>query len=537
MHTYAELLESLALHPADPCQRFVGRDGVVARQAGDVLAAARTRAGQLLALGLTKGERVGLVVTNPADFLPLMHGCLLQGLVAVPMYPPPLFGRTEPYRASVARILETARARALVVDDALVARLGPLPVETMLGVGALQGSRAAARPSIHPEDLALLQFTSGSTGLPKGVMISHGALLANAQAIMVGGLSASGQDHGVTWLPLYHDMGLIGFGLAPLLTNTSVSFIPTARFISNPAIWLQTIDATRATITFAPNFAYALATRRVAPEGLDLGSMRMWGCGAEPISATTLEAFERRFATAGVRPGQISPCYGLAEATLAVTFTLPSATRRVDEIDADAWEQRGEAVGPRGGRTLRFASCGPALPQHEVAVVDTEGLELGDRRAGEIVVRGPSLGGGYFELPEESAAVFRADGLHTGDKGYLVNGELFVAGRLKDVVNVNGRNYDPETIERIAGAVSGVRLAVAVNYHDDEGERLAILFEHAGERTEAAKEGIRAAIASDLGVQVDSIRAVSPGSLPRTTSGKLRRNATRTLLDALRRSE
>lgn len=532
MPTFAELLESLSRAADRPCQDFVTSVGVLRRSCSQVLDEARERGRQLLGLGLRPGDRVALMVTRPSDFLPLIHGCLLRGLVAVPMYPPPLFGDARYHADSVERILTAARTRTLIVDDGMSERLSSLPARTVTlsELSAVAGLGVTPAEAPQPEDLALLQFTSGSTSAPKGVRVTHAALVANAQAIMVDGLAAGSEDRGVSWLPLYHDMGLIGFGLAPLLTRTPVTFIPTARFVRRPSIWLSTISEVRATITFAPTFAYALTARRVAPGGLDLRSVRMWGCGAEPVAEVALAQFEQRFAACGVARGQISPCYGLAEATLAVTFTPPSAGRVGDTIDAELWEQRGLAQPSSGGRTMHFLSCGQVLRRHGLRIVAPDGTSLPERHAGEIVVTGPSLADGYENLPENTQATFHDGELHTGDQGYLADERLFVTGRLKDVVIVNGRNYAPQLIEEVTGGVDGVRCSIALNRAGEQGDELWLLVERQGRADRAVQEEVRARVAAALGVAVDGVVCLSPGKLPRTTSGKLRRSAARSLL-------
>lgn len=544
--TYSALLRSLERDEAVPCQEFRTAHGVSSRDSHAVLALALERGRQLVACGLAPGERVGIVVTEPADFLPLVHGCLLFGFVAVPMYPPPPFSRLETYRETLEGILTAATAKVVVTDDGLSGRLGHVTAERVVELRQLPPAVQAMPPEVEAEALALLQFTSGSTANPRGVRISQRALMANASAIMVDGLAATSADRGVSWLPLYHDMGLIGFGLAPLLTRTPVTFMSTARFVRNPAIWLQALAATRATITFAPNFAYALATRRAPPRELDLSCVRMWGCGAEPISEQVLGAFERHFASSGVRPGAVSPCYGLAEATLAVTFTRPSVPRVTCWLDSAQWELEGVArllpapgeaapLQPEG--TTLVVSCGTPLPGYMVSVVDELGRDVGELRAGEIVVRGPSLADAYEGNAALSASTFRGHDLHTGDRGFIHEGHLFVTGRIKDTLIVNGRKYDPHVLEHWAEQVSGVRRAAAVNVASPGGETLVVLVECGVDERAPLSEAVRAEIASRVGVSVTRVVCIAPGALPRTTSGKLRRGAAASLAATVARHD
>lgn len=534
--TYAALLRSLAQTGAVPCQDFVTPQGVTSRDSHAVLDLAIRRGRQLKGLGLVTGDRVGIVVTDPAEFLPLVHGCLLFGLVAMPMYPPPPFSHLATYCETLAAILRVAQAKLVVADAGLPARLGEISAERVIEVSRLTALAAEPQaddlPPVEPTDLALLQFTSGSTAEPRGVQISHRALMANVHAIMVGGLAATAADRGVSWLPLYHDMGLIGFGLAPLLTQTPVTFIPTARFVRNPSIWLQTLSETRATITFAPNFAYALTTRRAPPTDLDLRCVRMWGCGAEPVSEHTLVAFEQHLANSGVEPRSVSPCYGLAEATLAVAFTPPGGPRICYAMDSDKWEAEGVAVAREAddaGGVTAVVACGAPLPGYSVRVVDTAGAELSEGQVGEIVVSGPSLGEGYAGDAAATARAFTEHGLKTGDRGFIRAGRLFVAGRIKDTLIVNGRKYDPHVIEQCAEQVNGVRRAAAVNLSGADGEALVVLVECAIEARDELAEGVRARIAAHIGVAVARVVCLPAGALPRTTSGKIRRSAAKTL--------
>jgi fatty-acyl-CoA synthase len=530
--TYAALLHSLTGAGSAPFQRFVGQHGVVERSLDDARALAYERGSQLTSLGVEPGDRVGIVVTDPSEFLPLVQGCLLFGFVATPMYPPPPFSRLDTYRETLSAILKTADAKVVITDGGLAPRLGVTAPQRIVEVNDLPLAQECAPARVLPGHLALLQFTSGSTATPRGVEISHAALMANIRAFAVDGLHADTNDHGVSWLPLFHDMGLIGFGLAPALTRTAVTYIPTARFVRTPSIWLQCIAEQRATITFAPNFAYSLVTRRAMPNEWDLSCVRMWGCGAEPISSQVLDQFERKFAANGVRPGAVAPCYGLAEATLAVTFAPPGLPRVSHHLDPAEWEQSGRAhFVAQGG--MEVVSCGVPLPGYAVAISGEQGRPVPDGTAGEIVVRGPSLGARYRGDSEESARVFREGALHTGDRGYLWEGQLFVTGRLKDTLVVNGRKYDPHVIEQCAEQLPSVRRAAAINLDLECGSVLVLMVETAQGGSESVEEAVRAQVAAHVGAPVYRVLCVGAATIPRTTSGKLRRGATRLLAQSL----
>lgn len=540
MHTtYTDLLISLREHDTDVIQRFVKQSSVLERSAGEVFESASQRGSQLVNLGLSRQARVALLVSEPSDFLPLLYGCLLQGLVAVPFYPPPLFGQLGNYHAALGAMLEVADVQVAIIDDGSLKRLGPaFTRRNAVELSALPSPAPFDLPTVQPSDLALLQFTSGSTQAPRGVRITHNALLANAKAIMLDGLAATSEDHGVCWLPLYHDMGLVGFGLAPLLTATPVTFIPTSRFIRNPNVWLQTLHDVRGSITFAPNFAYALATKRGTARDLDLSCVRMWGCGAEPISERTLQAFEAHFATSGVSPGSVAPCYGLAEATLAVTFTPPRSIRHTERLSREALAESMALVTSLQDddttSAVTVVSCGKPLPGYELTVVDAEGGSLKEGHLGEVVVAGPSLGEGYEGQPSATRDTFTPSGLHTGDRGYLRDGELFLVNRIKETIVLNGRKYDPHGFEHAIEELPSVRRAVAVNALGTEGEALAVAVERTlepGQTDDTLRYAIRAALAARFGAQTSFVICTSPGTLPRTTSGKLQRTLVRSLIE------
>ena len=363
------------------------------------------RAGALQALGVTKGDRIGLVVIEPEDFVLTFLASLRIGVVPVPLYPPMSFGNLDAYAERTGRVLANAGARLLVASERLQNVLWSL-VDTVpslerlvLVEGLVQGDTTPDYPEIEPEDLAFLQYTSGSTADPKGVMVTHGSLVANSKGIICEGLQLDPHkgDKGISWLPLYHDMGLIGFVIAPICHGVPVVFIPTLRFIKRPSVWLDTVHRHRGTASFAPNFAYALATRRVKPSDLerwDLSCLKVLGCGAEPIQPATMRAFVDLYGEHCDLPrNSIMPAYGMAEATLAITLKPAPDTMHTLVIDADHFAEHGQAIEPTDadGAVVEHVACGYAFDGHEVAIPRRRRTAVGRRdRGGDLPPR--SLG-------------------------------------------------------------------------------------------------------------------------------------------------
>ncbi|HET7785097.1 MAG TPA: AMP-binding protein, partial [Myxococcales bacterium] len=324
----------------------------------DLRAAAQRRAAHYLASGLRRGDRLAIIVPEGEHFIPAFLGALWAGLIPVPLYPPVSLGKLDAFMDALVSILNVARPRVLVTTDrvgkVLWSAVGRIPsIEKVLSAEELSREPASALPpaaEVKDGDVAFLQFTSGSTALPKGVMVTHGSLAANCSAIVREGLQADlekGNDVAVSWLPLYHDMGLIGFVIAPLCSRIPTVFIPTLSFIKNATLWMETLSRHKGTMTFAPNFAYALVTKRAKPEQIarwDLSPMRVFGCGAEPINAATLRAFVEAMKPAGLRPEAMLPCYGMAEATLAMSFMPLHEPVRTDRIDPDRYHADRKAV-------------------------------------------------------------------------------------------------------------------------------------------------------------------------------------------------
>ena len=507
----------------------------------DIDAESTRRGAHLAARGVKKGDRVALVIPEGDEFVLSFLGALYAGVVPVPIYPQLSFKNVDGYHDTVAHIARASGASLLLTTTATRPYVEPVLAKAP-GLRAIatvdELSPPAPRPlavDVTPDDLAFLQFTSGSTSRPKGVMVTHGNLAHNSEAFMVHGLGKdSSFDKGVSWLPLFHDMGLIGFVVGPLFTNIPCVFLPTASFVRTPRIWLETIHKHRGTITYAPNFAYALVAKRLKDKdvaGLDLSSLRIAGCGAEPIQAKSLRDFAARTAPAGFDPRAFVPSYGMAEATLAVTFVPRLVGLRTDIVDAQGLTAGAATPIAEGGQEL--VDCGRAFPDHEIAIVDEQGKRLGDRHVGQIIVRGPSVTLGYYEEPELTAESFKTiDGerwLYTGDLGYITDKNLFVCGRLKDIIIIRGRNYYPTDIEWAVSELPGIRRGNVVAFGVDVAgeEQLVVCAEAFQSDAAGLIETIASTVASQFGLAVNTVEIVPQGALPRTSSGKAQRRKTR----------
>lgn len=552
MRTVIQVLRDNQSH-GDRAVTFVRSGGTeTAVSYPELWAQSALRAQALLALGLTKGDRVALVLPEPDDFVMTFLATLTAGLVAVPVYPPQTLGKVESYAETLTHILEAADANVLVVADSVVplvsGKLAPSLRIISPASLAVPPTAAPPLPEVLLSDLAFLQFTSGSTSKPKGVMVTHENLAANAHAIMFDGLKSTPADRGVSWLPLYHDMGLIGFVVAPLYALVQIMFLPTMSFVRRPSVWLDAVNRYRATITFAPNFAFALASRAATPAQLanwDLSCLRVVGCGAEPIQAGVLREFIDTFSAAGLKPESLLPSYGMAEATLAVTFhdvTRPIVT---DRVDAAALRSGKALPGQDAALCTDFVSCGVPFPHHELSIV-RENQPAGDREVGEIWVRGPSVTKGYFGNPEATQDAFADGWLKTGDLGYRAGGNLFICGREKDLIILSGKNHYPQDIEQVVTTVDGIRensAAAFATLSSAGAEQAVVVAESrkAGESLPAMKTEVISRVRAELGVTLSDVVFIKRGTLPRTSSGKVQRRETKRrylegLLDVARTS-
>ncbi|MCS7267338.1 MAG: fatty acyl-AMP ligase [Geminicoccaceae bacterium] len=500
---------------------------------------------RLAGLGLPRCERVAVLAETTPEFLALFFACQYAGLVPVPL---PLALSIGTHRAHVERLrgmLESSAARVAIGSEAYLAQLEEAAVGTEVGwVGTYDG--LAARPPVAgglaplgPDEPCYIQYSSGSTSFPRGVLVTQAAITANARAIAEDGLALQPGDRCTSWLPLYHDMGLVGCCLTPVLNQVSVDYIATASFACRPLVWLKVLSASGGTISFAPTFGYELCARRVASRdlsGLDLARWRVAGIGGEMIRPRALAEFAEAFAPAGFDARAFVPSYGLAEATLAVTFAPLGRGVRTDLVElGEAFERRRLALpaGPRAQRTRAFAICGRPMPGYEIEIRDEHGRRLPERRIGRVCIRGPSLMTGYFRSPQATRDVLLEDGwLDTGDMGYLVDGELVVTGRSKDLIIINGRNIWPQdlewAVERLPGVRPGDVAAFAVT-GEDERERIVVVVQcrisDPARQAEFRRE-VQAVINRQAGTECELVLA-PPRSLTYTTSGKLSRAAAR----------
>jgi fatty-acyl-CoA synthase len=505
---------------------------------------ARALAARLLAAGLKPGDRVGLAAESDGDFLRAFFACQYAGLVPAPTPLPAPFGGKDAYVAHIRRMLMSAGARAAFAPPALAEWFTQAGEGLgLVASGALADLPATSERGLTPPDpdgLCYLQFSSGSTRFPLGVAVTQAALMANLVAVGGDGLRVVASDRTVTWLPLYHDMGLVGMLMNSLAFQLSIDLLPTGAFVRRPSLWLDLISKNRATVSYAPTFGYDLAARRagaMTPGALDLSTWRVAGLGGDMIRAEPLRAFSEAFAGAGFDARAFVASYGMAEATLALTLSPLGQGLRTDITDVDRLERHDRADPPTSGgaRAREFALCGRALKDHDLEVRDERGAALDERHVGRIFARGPSLMKSYFGEPEESAKVLSADGwLDTGDLGYSLGGQIVITGRAKDLIIVNGRNVWPQdlewTAEREVAALRGGDVAV-FSVFDDDGERVVALVQCRGSdpaAREALKSQVGALIRARHGLDV-SVVLTPPHSLPQTSSGKLSRTRAKSL--------
>lgn len=502
----------------------------------------------LSGLGLPRGARVALVADTHPDFIRLFFACQYGGLVPVTLPASVHLSSHQAYVRQLRRLLTSSRAEVAIAPTGFssflseaAASLGLRFLGTSEEFAGLSEDHATLRP-LQAEETAYIQYTSGTTRAVRGVVVTQRALMSNLFAILRHGLDVRPGDRAVSWLPFYHDMGFVGFVLAPMASQVSVDYLGTAEFAKRPQQWLALMTRTGGTISFSPSFGYELCGRRLRPGDaarFDLRAWRVAGVGAEMIRPDLLERFADLLAPSGFDRRSFIACYGMAECSLAVSFAPLGTGIKVDRVDRHHLAESSIALPaddlPDGddSRITTFVNCGVPLPGHEVEVRDDAGRPVPDRRCGTIFVRGASVMSGYFEDAEATAEVLSPDGwLDTGDLGYRVDGSVVITGRKKDLLIIKGRNIWPQDLEVIAEQQPEVRTGAAAAFSviGPLGEETAVMVvqcrESEPEKRNALVRRLQSLILEELGIHC-LIDLVPPHTLPRTSSGKLSRAGAR----------
>ncbi|MGU6116472.1 fatty acyl-AMP ligase [Escherichia coli] len=493
---------------------------------------AEAGAKRLLSLNLKKGERVALIAETSSGFVEAFFACQYAGLVAVPLAIPMGVGQRDSWSAKLQGLLASCQPAAIITGDEWLPLVNAathnnpeLHVLSHAWFKALPEADVALQRPV-PNDIAYLQYTSGSTRFPRGVIITHREVMANLRAISHDGIKLRPGDRCVSWLPFYHDMGLVGFLLTPVATQLSVDYLRTQDFAMRPLQWLKLISKNRGTVSVAPPFGYELCQRRVNEKDLaelDLSCWRVAGIGAEPISAEQLHQFAECFRQVNFDDKTFMPCYGLAENALAVSFSDEGSGVVVNEVDRDILEYQGKAVAP-GAETRAvstFVNCGKALPEHGIEIRNEAGMPVAERVVGHICISGPSLMSGYFGDQASQDEIAATGWLDTGDLGYLLDGYLYVTGRIKDLIIIRGRNIWPQDIEYIAEQEPEIHSGDAIAFVTAQ-EKIILQIQcriSDEERRGQLIHALAARIQSEFGVTA-AIDLLPPHSFPRTSSGK-----------------
>lgn len=506
-------------------------------------------AGGLQQQGLRLGDTVALMLPTGRDYFGAFFGILLAGAVPVPLYPPTRLSQIEEHVRRHAGILANAMAGTLITTAEMRRMAGVLRMHapSLHKIMTADELRAACveptHVGAHEGSTALLQYTSGSTGQPKGVLLTHANVLSNIAALG-SALGVRRDDVFVSWLPLYHDMGLIGAWLGTLYFGLPLVVMSPLSFLTRPVRWLEAIHRHRGTLSAAPNFAYELCLKRVTDDeltGLDLSTWRIAMNGAEAVVPDTLARFQRRFARCGLQRSALTPVYGLAECSVGLTVPPIEREPLVDVIERAPFVREGLATPARAdvSGALSFASCGRPLVRHEVRIVDDAGQPLGERREGRLEFRGPSATQGYHRNPEATLKLIHDGWLDSGDRAYVAAGEVYVTGRIKDIIIRAGRHIYPDELEAAIGAVPGVRKGCVAVFGSKDAmtgtERVIVLAEtHVQEANErqALREAILAAVVQVIGEPPDDVALAAPHTVLKTSSGKIRRAASREVYES-----
>ena len=501
---------------------------------------------RLLGLGLEKGDRVALVAETHPDFLSLFFGCQYAGMVPVAL---PIVANLSGHSAYVEHLrglLENCDAKVVASSPEFLTTVEEasrnLDIRFTGDVAKLSTVPAAdvELPTITPDDVAYIQYTSGSTCFPRGVVITQRSVMSNLGGIVRDGLKLRESDRFLSWLPFYHDMGMVGLVLVPMASQTSVDYLETREFVKRPRMWLRLMSETGATISFSPAFGYQLCMSRLRPgqtAEYDLSRWRIAGVGAEMIRPVTLERFSRALKDSGFNKKSFLSCYGMAEASLAISFAPLESRPQTDWVDIEQIARCGRAT-PINNSTPEskvkgFMLCGKPLPEYDVEIRGEQGEVLQERNCGVIYVRGQSVMSGYYNAPDKTAETLSSDGwLDTGDLGYMVDEQLVIIGRKKDLIIINGRNISPQDIEYVAEKQPEIRLGDALAFAvpaSDDSETSVLVVEYretdAEKRTEL-RERLSMQIRQEIGVDC-FVELVPINTLPSTSSGKPSRSKAR----------
>lgn len=519
-------------------QNEMGQEQVI--HYGQLFEEAKKIARGLYKQGIQPGETIGIMLPTGEDFFYAFCGILLAGAIPVPIYPPYRPDRIEEYAKREAKILQNAQARILitfsqaeVLSNILRTFIPSLKeVTTVKNLQLLEGPLQEI--SIESSDPALIQYTSGSTGDPKGVLLTHENMLANIRAI-IHAIPVKPTDVVISWLPLYHDMGLMNW-LGGLYFGIPITILSPLTFLTRPERWLWAIHYHRATLSGGPNFAYELCVKKINPEdieGLDLSSWRFAFNGAEAINPKTLERFSQKFSRYGFKMEAFAPVYGLAESTVGLTFPTKSRVPRIDKVQRELFEKEAKAL-PSTSRKdiLEFVGCGEPLLDHKIRIVDDAGIILENRMVGNLQFKGPSAMQGYFNNPEATQKAYHDGWWDTGDLGYRSDNEFFITGRKKDLIIKAGRNLYPEEAEEVVSQIPSIRkgcvIAFGVSDPDSGTEKLIIVaetYELDKKKQQSLRSDVIEKMAIQLGIPPDTVILVPPRTVPKTSSGKLQRSA------------
>lgn len=483
--------------------------------------------------GLSQGDRVILSLDTAEEIIPALWACLFGGIIPALLQPPLTFTETNPAAEKASRVWQILGGPAVILSHAHAGSWtrSEIPAERLLDIATLSGNPDEARLfKTSDDDVAFIQFSSGSTGTPKGVMLTHRNLLTNTAAI-IRGISLDSTDVSVNWMPLYHDMGLIGFHITPVYAGVTQYFINPVDFVKNPYLWIDALSHHHCTITACPNFGQALVNRHLSRKPAhhwDLSAIRILFNGAEPISVPIMQSFLKGLEPYGLSPKAMFPAYGLAEATLAVTFPEQGTGARIIPFNRRKLIENGQAEVGEPEEAMELVDLGSPVDHCAVRVVNHDGIEVPEGMVGDIHVKGSNISPGYYADQKATKAAFDGDWLRTGDLGFIFKGKLFITGRTKDIIFSNGMNYYAHDVELVAQQVEGIgngKVVVAGSFDESEGRDRLLVFLVGTEQEETFTvcRKLKLHLSSRIGLNPDLFILIRSSDIPRTSSGKIQR--------------